>query len=207
MLANVNTTAVVSCAKCYSDIFMTSNTTINNFPSITIEILLMIYVPGISIDVQKHRWTISVLCNVHVCHATYDHFYDPLVLYVIWERWASLQWRHSGRDSVSNHQPHDCLLNRLFRRRSKKTSKLRVTGLCAGNSPHKWPLTRKMFPFDDVIMINTLIKAYNFLLFLKLKHDRSSSSWKCMVRPILEFLLVPGHKERCTKWWQFRHNY
>ena len=27
------------------------------------------------------------------------------------------------------------LLNRLFRRRSKKTSKLRVTGLCAGNSP------------------------------------------------------------------------
>ena len=30
---------------------------------------------------------------------------------------------------------HDCLLNRLFRRRSKKTSKLRVTDLCAGNSP------------------------------------------------------------------------
>ena len=30
---------------------------------------------------------------------------------------------------------HDCLLNRLFRRRSSKTSKLRVTGLCAGNSP------------------------------------------------------------------------
>ena len=40
-----------------------------------------------------------------------------------------------GRDNVSNHQPQDCLLNRLFRRTSKKTSKLRVTGLCAGNSP------------------------------------------------------------------------
>ena len=47
----------------------------------------------------------------------------------------SLQWRHNGRDSVSNHQPHDCFLNRLFRCRSNKTSKLRVTGLCAGNSP------------------------------------------------------------------------
>ena len=47
----------------------------------------------------------------------------------------SLQWRHNGRDSVSNHQPHDCLLNRLFRRRLKKTSKLRVTGLCVGNPP------------------------------------------------------------------------
>ena len=46
-----------------------------------------------------------------------------------------LQWRRYGRDGVSNHQPHDCLLDRLFRRRSKKTSKLRVTGLCARNSP------------------------------------------------------------------------
>ena len=47
----------------------------------------------------------------------------------------TLRWRHNGRHSVSNHQPHDCLLSRLFRSRSKKTSKLRVTGLCAGNSP------------------------------------------------------------------------
>ena len=48
---------------------------------------------------------------------------------------VTLRWCHNERDSVSNHQPSDCLLNRLFRRRSKKTSKLRVTGLCAGNSP------------------------------------------------------------------------
>ena len=47
----------------------------------------------------------------------------------------ALRWRVNGRDSVSNHRPHGCLLNRLFRRKSKKTSKLRVTGLCAGNSP------------------------------------------------------------------------
>ena len=72
---------------------------------------------------------------------------------------GTLQRRHNGHDSVSNHQPHDCLLNRLFGRRSKKISKLRVTGFCAGihrrpvNSPHKWPVTRKIFPFDDVIMI------------------------------------------------------
>ena len=50
---------------------------------------------------------------------------------------------------VSNHQPHDCLHNRLFRRRSKKISKLCVTGLCAGNSPvtgefpAQRPVTRK----------------------------------------------------------------
>ena len=45
----------------------------------------------------------------------------------------SLQCGHNGRDSVSNHQPHDCLLNRLFRRTSKKTSKLRVAGLFRTN--------------------------------------------------------------------------
>ena len=47
----------------------------------------------------------------------------------------TLQWRYNDHDGISNHQPHGCLLNRLFRRRSKKTSKLPVTGLCAGNSP------------------------------------------------------------------------
>ena len=47
----------------------------------------------------------------------------------------SLQWRHNGRNSVSNHQPRECLLSRLVKRRSRKTSKLRITGLCAGNSP------------------------------------------------------------------------
>ena len=55
-----------------------------------------------------------------------------------------LHWRHNGHDSVSNHQPHDYLLNRLFRRRSKKTSKLPVTGLCAGNSPGPGELPAQM---------------------------------------------------------------
>ena len=47
----------------------------------------------------------------------------------------TLRWRHNGPDGVSNHLPHHCLLNRLSGRRTKKTSKLYVTGLCAGNSP------------------------------------------------------------------------
>ena len=48
---------------------------------------------------------------------------------------CSLQWRHNGHNGISSLQPHDCLHNRLFRHRSKKTSKLRVTGYCEGNSP------------------------------------------------------------------------
>ena len=53
--------------------------------------------------------------------------------------WAcmTLHWRHNEHDGVSNHQPHDWLLDRLFRCGAKKASKLRGTGLCAGN----WPVT------------------------------------------------------------------
>ena len=56
--------------------------------------------------------------------------HSPFVRVVLY----TLQWRHNGLDGASNHQPHDCLLSRWFGRRSKKTSKLCVTGLCAGNS-------------------------------------------------------------------------
>ena len=56
----------------------------------------------------------------------------------------TLQWRHNGLDDVSNHQPHHCLLVHLFGRRSKKTSKLRVTGLYAGNSPGTGELPAQM---------------------------------------------------------------
>ena len=41
---------------------------------------------------------------------------------VLWTR--SLLWRHNGLDDVSNHRRIYCLLNRLFRRRSKRTPKL-----------------------------------------------------------------------------------
>ena len=78
---------------------------------------------------------------------------------------VSLQWRHNGPNGVSNHQPHYCLLNRLFRSKSKKTSTLRVTGLCVGNSPvtGEFPAqmasNAEMFPFDDVIMIGPWTSA------------------------------------------------
>ena len=51
------------------------------------------------------------------------------------EKRKPLWWRHNELDGVSAHRCIDCLLNRLVRRRSKKSSKLRVTGLCEGNSP------------------------------------------------------------------------
>ena len=96
--------------------------------------------------------------KIHFLYVSTKLYIQHETLYAIIMFPSPLHWRQNGHDSVSNHQPHDCLLKRLFRPRSKKTSKLRVTGLCAGNSPvtdefpHKWPVTRKMLPFDDVTM-------------------------------------------------------
>ena len=69
----------------------------------------------------------------------------------------TLQWRHNERNGITHHRRLHCLRNCWFRRRSKKTSKLPVTSMRGihrwpVNSPHKRPVTRKIFPFDDVIM-------------------------------------------------------
>ena len=64
-----------------------------------------------------------------------------------------LQWRHSGLDSVSNHQPRHCLLSRLFGRRSKKTSKIRVTGLCVGNSTGTGEFPAQMASYAENVSI------------------------------------------------------
>ena len=79
----------------------------------------------------KSSWCLMIRCHKHwLGFIRMRQFPCMLVSFV-----SPLTWRHIGRYSVSNHQPQHSLLNRLFRRRSKKTSKLRVTGLCVGNSP------------------------------------------------------------------------
>ena len=66
---------------------------------------------------------------------------------------VALRWRHNDHAGVSNHQPPGCLLNRLFRRKSKKTSKLRVTGLCAGNSPGTGEFSAQMASYAENVSI------------------------------------------------------
>ena len=109
----------------------------------------------------------------------------------------ALQWRHNERDCVWNHRRLDSVLNRFFRRRSKKTSKLHVTGLCEGNSPvtgefpAQKPVARKMFPFDDAIIdqisdsqkhpLLALASSYGSILSILEKDDRELSRVHCIV--------------------------
>ena len=80
-------------------------------------------------DIKFNKWNQIVSVQYYAPDATPGH-----LLYQSLSRNA-LRWRHNGRDGVSTCQPHDCFLNSLFGCRSKKTSKLRVTGFCAGKSP------------------------------------------------------------------------
>ena len=108
----------------------------------------------------------------------------------------SLPWRRYGVDGVSNHQPYDVLLNSLFKRRPKKTSKRSVTGLCEGNSPltGEFPAQRasnaENVSIDDVIMMLklrstwTLTKISHACLFVdtKIFIDRDVMPLECQFR-------------------------
>ena len=115
----------------------------------------------------RHHISRRILCWLIFMIRRYVYIFHMLgFVYLLGYCDSTLQWRHNGHDGASNHQPHDCLLNRLFRHRSKKTPKLRVTGLCEGNSPwpaispNRWSVTRKMFLLDDVIVIWPKSRSY-----------------------------------------------
>ena len=96
--------------------------------------------------------------NYHICRFLWSWFRSeqPLNESATFDwKWVlhSLQWRHNEHDGVSNHQPHDCLLNRLFWCRSKKIPKLRANGLSAGNSAGAGEFPAQMASNTDSISI------------------------------------------------------
>ena len=109
------------------------------------------------------------------------------------QRAMTLQWRRNGRDSVSNHQPHDCSLNRLFSR-SKKTSKLRATGLCAGNSPGTGEFSAQMTSYaEECFHLMTSSWRLSFFVRLMEKNDRDIRRFDCTCTRCLSlrFIYMP----------------
>ena len=99
----------------------------------------------------------------------------------------TLQWRRNEYDGVSNHRPHDCLLNRLFKAQIKENIKAPRHWPVTGEFPHKWPVTLKILPFDDVIIdfpllgnenkfraphVISVISTWVVLLCLKIKKKK-----------------------------------
>ena len=82
----------------------------------------------------------------------------------------TLQWRHNERDGVSNHQRRDfysAVYSSADQRKHQSSASLAfVRGIHRWpvNSPHKGAVTRKMFPFDYVIMVNRILESQEFTL-------------------------------------------
>ena len=81
----------------------------------------------------NHVWLLWIM----LCWSLMRWFANDFQMWLhhLWNHCESLQWHHNKHNGVSNHRHLHCLLKCLFRCRSKKISKLYVTGLCAGNSP------------------------------------------------------------------------
>ena len=88
---------------------------------------------------------------------------------------------------------YDCLLNRSFRRRSKKTSKLRVTGLCAGNSPMTGEFPAQMDSNAESVSIwwrhhFTFYSVPHSGSFNSHLHTRIGSCSRCLMMLIKSFM-------------------
>ena len=77
----------------------------------------------------------SVIQNIQTLQSLYKICEQNIEVSQFLHSTYLLHWRNNEDGSVSNHQPRDCLLIRLFRYRWKKILMLRVTGFCEGNSP------------------------------------------------------------------------
>ena len=71
--------------------------------------------------------------------------YNDVIMGAVASQITSLTIVYSTVDSDADQRKHQSSTSLAF-----------VRGIHQGavNSPHKWPVTRKMFPFDDIIMYN-----------------------------------------------------
>ena len=97
------------------------------------------------------------------------YHYDDVIMSAMASQITSLTIVYSTVYSGGDQRKHQCSASLAF-----------VWGIHRGpvNSPHKWPVMRKMFPFDDVIMNKK--NAAKALLHFK----PDSSSWKLAYFPI-----------------------
>ena len=97
--------------------------------------------------IRLFQW---ILCNKQRC--------NPEMIMLVHS--VPLQCRHNEHHWFSNHRRLYCLPNHLFRRISKKTSRLRVTGLCEGNPPVTGGFWRYLKDkISNLVLLTDIFKA------------------------------------------------
>ena len=140
---------------------------------------------------KKIRFLYYIRLYVYNCrikiHVIYIH-YDDVTMSGVAFQITSLTMVYSTFHPGADRRKHQSPASLAF-----------VRGIHRGpvNSPHKWPVTRKLFPFDDVIMMWYRIYIYNTIsyqpqaglflfkvvdIFHKLYAEKSKKNWKIMQR-------------------------
>ena len=137
----------------------------------------------------------------------------------------SSKWRHfcfSGihtshtptteRDGGSNFRQPDCLFNNLFKKTSKKTPKLRISGpfLTGGIPPHKEPVIRETFPCHDVVSLLSCTRvrvSKVFITFIviisynSLVPDRCHGKFKSVIPEHIIWIKFMSTFCKIALWW------
>ena len=140
-----------------------------------------------------HSVSISMLYSYYCCH--FGHREASPCLVVV------MGWISTGHGYISvdiTVKLLECLFNRLFRRRSRQTSTLRVAGLCEGNSPVTGELPS--------------LRASNAgNVSIWWRHHHHGNDAKC--RRHLNEIFISGctwscHFDnfQCSQWWKFCQN-
>ena len=87
-------------------------------------------------------WKMSHQCRCHLVYCSHWH-YNDVIMETIASQITSLTIVYSTAYSDADQSKHQSSASLAF---------VRGIHRCPVNSPHKWPVKRKMFPFDDVIM-------------------------------------------------------
>ena len=135
----------------------------------------------LALHTKFFRWFMSTLIGSTVPFAVmlecilvnYMHFVKMWSAWIFYIVALSLRWRHKERDGVSNHQIHDCLLNRLFRRRSKKYQSSaslvtgqrwipRTLGQWRGNASIWWRLHGPWVRFTMIMLSNLQVNTFRY---------------------------------------------
>ena len=122
----------------------------------------------------------------------------------------TLRWRHNDQAGVSNHQPQGCLLNRLFRRQSKKTSKLRVTGLCARNSPGTGEFPAQMASYAENVSIwwrhhvSNMPQEHTVHTIVSSSNQTTANEWYSDLMMTIRRIANTLHTRH---WWKFTSYY
>ena len=115
--------------------------------------------------VSNHFANILILvlfnCKQQYCYAKSRHLweayghYDDVIMGAMAFQITSLTIVYSTVYSDADQRTHQTSASLAF-----------VRGIHPGpvNSPHKWPVTREMFPFDDVIMVTVTPRSCSWTL-------------------------------------------